>query len=237
MSLELPRDAERRAERHVMVDLETLGKAAGCVPFAIGAVPFDPHAGTLGKPFFILVNPLDAMRHGLGVAPDTLKFWKDEASPAARAYLDASYEEGLPLEAALGHFARYLEAEVGPKDTLRLWGKGADFDKPILDAAYAVSSLDLPWGPRAARCYRSLEAFMSEMPPRRTLTGTEHHAVDDAIHQATQSIHALREIYHLPPLPHPILPPPVSEWVTDPLVPVTPVPAPEVPHRSRRRQP
>jgi hypothetical protein len=238
MTSDLPRDTERRAERHLMLDLETLGRVPTSAPFAIGAVPFDVYTGTLGKPFFMLINPLDAMRQGMQVTQDVIKFWKDDASPEARAYLEAAYEEGFPLKTALEHFARYIAAEVGPTETVRLWGKGADFDKPILDVAYTICDIALPWGARAARCYRTLEAFMPVMPPRRTLTGTAHHAVDDALHQATLSIQALRHLYGLAPLDQPVPVPPASPWVSDPLQPgsqeiVEPV-TPE-PERRRRR--
>lgn len=229
----LPRDAERRAERHVMFDIESLGCDAGDVFFAIAAVPFDPYEGTLGQPFFALVDPADAVRHGLRSDPGTIQWWEKQSSEA-RAYLDAASTEGAPLDHALKRLSAYLHEVVGPRDQIRVWGKGADFDKPFLDAGYRVCHLPQPWGPRAARCYRTLEAFMPVAPPRMTLTGIAHHALDDTIHQAMQAIPALREIYRMEPLVAPILPPPSSRWVEDPLAREVVVEAPE---RRRRRQP
>ena len=44
---------------HIMVDLETWGTAPGCDIRSIGAVVFDPVAGTLGATFYVNVeNPL-----------------------------------------------------------------------------------------------------------------------------------------------------------------------------------
>lgn len=229
----LPRDAERRAERHVMFDIESLGCDAGDVFFAVAAVPFDPHEGSLGKPFFALVDPADAALHGLRSDPGTIQWW-DQQSTAARAYLDAAHTEGAPLEQVLTRLSNYLHEVVGPREQIRVWGKGADFDKPFLDAGYRVCHLPQPWGPRAARCYRTLEAFMPVAPPRMTLTGIAHHALDDTVHQAMQAIPALREIYRLEPLLAPILSPPSSHWVQDPLAHGLAV---EPPNRRRRRQP
>jgi exodeoxyribonuclease VIII len=212
----LPRDDERRAERHVMVDIETIAKDAGGVFFAVALVPFDPYAGTMGKSFFVLIDPIDAMRYGLKPDASTIKWWSDQA-PEARAYLEAAYTDGLPLGVAMQRMSDYLHAEVGEKESLRIWGKGGDFDKPFLDLAYEACGLEKPWGMRACRCYRSLEAFASVPPPKRTLTGVSHHALDDTIHQVQYAIPVLRDLYKLPVLTTPILDPPASEWVDDPI--------------------
>ena len=41
---------------HCMVDLETLGKRAGCPILSIGAVFFDPVEKQLGEEFYVVVN-------------------------------------------------------------------------------------------------------------------------------------------------------------------------------------
>lgn len=218
----LPRDDERRAERHVMVDLETIAQDAGGIFFAIAAVPFDIYTGAMGPAFFVLVDPLDAMHHGLKPEADAIKWWGNQA-PEARAYLDAAYVDGLPLTEALSRLKAYLHSEVGPKETIRLWGKGGDFDKPFLDLAYSACDMEKPWGMRASRCYRSLEAFSPDKPPRHSLDGVAHHALDDTVHQVLQAIPALRHIYGLPALSAPIVQPPASVWVEDPVKAKAPV--------------
>lgn len=202
-------------EHHVMVDLETLSLSANAVFFAIAAVPFDPETATLGPPFFVLVDPTEAHRQGGHLDPGTVAWWERQ-SPEARAYLTAADEEGLELTTALARFEAYL-ASLGPADDLRLWGKGADFDKAILDATYHRLGRPVPWGPRAARCYRTLEALSPTPVPGRTLTGLAHHALDDATHQATQAIAILRRLAGAPECQHPPESNPDRSWVSDPL--------------------
>lgn len=226
----LPRDDERRNERHVMVDIETLDSEAGGVIFAIGAVPFDIYAGTLGEPFFALVDPEDAQACGLSVGKDTLAFWEAQ-SPEARHWLDQARRTGRPLEEVLRHFAGFLGQEAGARDAIRLWGKGADFDKPFLSVAYRACGLDLPWGYRAGRCYRTIEALAPVTPPA-IKHGVAHHALDDCMGQAALAIPVLRSIYGLPALDHAItFPPSAGRWVR------VDAPEPPGPARAGRRIP
>lgn len=58
----------------VMVDLETLGRRAGCVIVSIGAVKFDPKTGfvDVDNSFYKAITVESAMRYGLTVDPSTL---------------------------------------------------------------------------------------------------------------------------------------------------------------------
>ena len=61
----------------VMVDLETLGRRAGCVIVSVGAVKFDPKTGFVDtdNAFYKAITVESAMRYGLRVDPDTLRWW------------------------------------------------------------------------------------------------------------------------------------------------------------------
>lgn len=194
----LPRDEERRGERHVMVDLETLDLYPGGALFAIGAVTFDVYAGTLGTPFFALVDPRDAAAHGLTTDAGTRDWWKGQA-PAARRWLDQAGKTGLPLAEALDRFTAFLQSEAAPLAQMRLWGKGADFDNAFLAVAYRACGRPVPWGYRAGRCYRTLEA-LADTPPPAIKHGVVHHALDDCMGQAALAIPVLRRLYGLPAL-------------------------------------
>jgi hypothetical protein len=218
-------------ERHVMLDLETLGQEVGDVPFALAAVPFDPIVGTLGQPFFALIQPRDALRQGLQIDPGTIAFWNRQ-NPAAQRYLEAAHTEGRALRDVLEDFSAYLGEVVGPPAQVRLWGKGADFDKPLLGEGYRKCHLPYPWTYQSGRCYRTLEG-MAPFPVPRYTSGTAHHALDDAAHQAQQAVRLLRHFWHMPELaqlPALTQDPAARKWVMDPLAPpVTPVPS--VPRR------
>jgi hypothetical protein len=172
----------------IMLDLETLGNSAGCAILSIGAVAFDPETGELGEEFYRVVNTNSCVVAGLTFDQGTLDWWKKQSPGARQVLRDAYAETALTLNAALHDFSRYLHRATGGRQP-RLWGNGADFDNPILAAAYKAARIDQqPWKFWDNRCYRTLKNLHPEVPlPART--GTHHNALDDA---KTQAEHALQ---------------------------------------------
>jgi len=199
---------------NVMIDLETLAMNPGGVFFALAAVPFDPDMGELGAPFFALVDPASMTAAGFNLDAPTEAWWTAQ-SEEARAFLTAAHREGRSLDETLDRFSAYL-SQLGPAEDLLIWGKGGDFDKPMLDEAYRRRGKSLPWGPRACRCYRTLEALSPEPVPRRTTTGVAHHALDDVHHQAEQAVKILRQLKGQPALSFALPRHPSEAWVDQP---------------------
>jgi inhibitor of KinA sporulation pathway (predicted exonuclease) len=63
-----------------------------------------------------------------------------------------------------------------------VWGNGADFDNPILAAAYRATGISQGWKPYNGRCYRTIKNLAPQV--RLVRTGTHHNALDDARAQA-----------------------------------------------------
>lgn len=198
-------------QMHIMLDLETWGTTPGSDIRSIGACVFDPGRGTVadaaagGKQFtqsFYIAchNPIVGgadtghydeeteryHRYPLTRNPKTVQWWSEQSDVAKAAFTDA-----VDLADGLCRFGRWLEQVSGaitlPPSDLRLWSHGANFDPPILAAAYEACGLPVPWHYRAPRDTRTIfEA--AGMDPHRCLaeftTGTHHHALDDAICQA-----------------------------------------------------
>ena len=164
----------------VMVDLETLGRKAGCVIVSIGAVKFDPLTGFVDEAnsFYRAITVESAMRFGLHVDPGTLKWWMQQ-SDAARAVFNDS--EAVGIQQALVEFAEWV-AEDGDCGSVKMWGNGASFDNSILSAAYEAVDILQPWNFWNDRCYRTIKALNPQAPFVRE--GTHHNAVDDAVSQA-----------------------------------------------------
>src|SRR4051812_37876973 len=89
---------------HIMVDLETMGTAPGSAIVSLGAVAFDPVAGTLGEEFYRVVSLRSCQRAGLSLDPDTIVWWLQQ-SEAARAQLNRPDAEDLA--SVLGWFAAW----------------------------------------------------------------------------------------------------------------------------------
>lgn len=173
------------SEVNIMVDLETLGRAAGCKIMAIGAVVFDVTPGTLGSEFYCKVNR--GGQPGLTEDPETIAWWSQQSEEARAAALDAP---GIPLLQALTEFTAWVHSLGG--DAI-IWGNGANFDNPILSAAYTACGQRQPWKFWNDRCYRTLKNLVPTVALERQ--GTYHHALDDAKSQAE---HAIRILTWLP---------------------------------------
>lgn len=167
----------------IMLDLETLGTRAGCRVLSIGAVQFGPSG--LGKEFYVVLDSDDQTR--LFVDPNTEAWWARQSGEARRVFTDVK----LPTVKGLELFTGFA-ASVASVSKLRVWGNGADFDQPILVAAYSqcAPELKVPWQ-WGSRCFRTLKNLYRHIPapPRQ---GAHHNALDDAKTQALHAIEILR---------------------------------------------
>jgi DNA polymerase III epsilon subunit-like protein len=161
---------------HVMVDLETLGKRAGCAIISIGAVLFDETGVDENNAFYTVVSRKDCVQLGLHEDPDTLDWWSKQSEGARYVLQHSMSNEAKPLVEALTDFGHF----VGPA---KVWGNGADFDNAILYACYAAVEKPVPWKFWDSRCYRTLKNLYKDVPMAKRV-GTHHNALDDAINQA-----------------------------------------------------
>jgi DNA polymerase III epsilon subunit-like protein len=167
--------------KHVMVDIETLGLKPGSVILSIGACRFD-EGGVSEERFYRPIDVFDSLMTGLKVDEATVGFWRMQL-PEARSALSP----GRPLRETLEAFAEYV------KGVPLLWAKGPDFDLVLLDAACEAVGMKKPWSYRVARDVRTMLALAPSFGtvPEGTLA---HHALSDAVYQATQVIAAAKEL-------------------------------------------
>jgi len=127
---------------HVMVDLETVGKRAGCGVLSIGAVAFDPASGTLGPEFYQVVRIADCEALGLHSDPSTIAWWEGQSKEAQKVLKQARGSRGTKtLEKSLQSFNMYL-AQFGGRRNVKVWVNGSDFDNAILYACYAAVEME-----------------------------------------------------------------------------------------------
>lgn len=165
--------------KNLMVDLETLGLRPGCTILSIGAVWFD-HTG-LGEPFHVVISRNSCGEHGLYEDAETLAWWARQ-SDAAKATFHEATSGGFALPAALQDFQDFVKQ----KTSVKVWGNGADFDNPILSAAYHAASMKQAWTAYNGRCYRTLKNLFPQVKMERG--GTHHNALDDAVSQAKHAV-------------------------------------------------
>jgi hypothetical protein len=163
----------------IMLDLETWGTRPGCAIRAIGACVFDPNGNGTGAEFYINVSDDSCKAAGLTQDPNTVEWWSRQSKDAQQALLI----DQMPLKDALWSFASWFQTMGGE----RIWSHGANFDQPILEAAFvACDFVGAPWSFWNSRCSRTL-LDIAQVDTRAGASGrkgTHHKAIDDAKFQA-----------------------------------------------------
>lgn len=157
---------------HVMLDLETLGTRPGDAILSIGAAIIDPGNG-IKSTFYVTIDSESCKAAGLRAQKSTLEWWAKQ-SAEARA---AAFKGELSLQSGLTQFSMWI-----PKGNVLVWGNGAGFDQPLLEAAYRAMKMDIPWKFWNARCYRTIKSMFPV--EERAREGVHHNALSDAMHQA-----------------------------------------------------
>ena len=186
--------------KHIMVDLETWGTAPGCDIRSIGAVVFDPVAGTLGDEFYVNVNngvspnarpqfadpaALHADRkYPLYRDASTMEWWSDQSEGAQQRLVT----DVVDLKVGLARFADWW---ANKPDECTFWAHGPHFDEAILAACYRATMLSVPWHYRAPRDCRTAFELAGD-PCQIEFEGVEHDALADAKNQALRVIKAYR---------------------------------------------
>lgn len=174
----------------VMLDLETFGTTPGSVIRSIGAVFFDPRSDALGPEFYVNVDRASCDKVGLIVDASTEAWWADPRRAAARAALEVDPKS---LSDALWSFSAWWQSHGGE----RVWSHGANFDQPLVEAAYRAVGMQAPWSFWNSRCTRTL-FDVAQVDTRKLLKGeVKHNAADDARIQARAVQACFRRLFGL----------------------------------------
>ncbi|EMM5895144.1 3'-5' exonuclease [Klebsiella michiganensis] len=172
--------------RHVMVDLETMGKKSNAPVVSIGAVIFDPATGFLGETFYKVVSLESAVSWGAEIDPSTVIWWMKQSSEARS---EIANDNAIQLDDALLQFSEFVFENIpGGCETAQIWGNGATFDNTILRSSFERACLDCPWDYRNDRDVRTMvelgKAIGFDAKTSIQFEGERHNALADAQHQA-----------------------------------------------------
>lgn len=172
----------------LMLDLETMGMTAGSAILSIGAVFFDMKARALGPEFYRIIDLEDACAHGLTIAPATVLWWMKQSDEARELFK----QPGEGLAHTLSYFGSWANANC-PREDMKVWGCGVDFDNVLISAAYKACGLELPWRWFNNRDYRTVKNQYRDVKIDRS-GGVHHNALDDAKAQALHLIRILNPV-------------------------------------------
>lgn len=215
---------------HFVMDTETWGKRAGCDARSIGVCLMDPNTGLIGDRhplasesngngvFYRALHndllgsycckhytPYDLdfvegpyRRYNLHRDKSTVEWWHSQTEEAI-----AAFDDSIDLKQGLSEFSDWLKSfGVDPaKDTTRIWGHGAAYDPPIVEAWFQAVGLPLPYHYRSPRDTRTAFDMVGIEDHTAWMTnfrrGVFHHARDDALTEA-YAIAAAHELRGMP---------------------------------------
>lgn len=166
--------------KHMMIDLETLGTTADSVIVSMGAVVFDLDDLTIADDTLYEVLDIDAqVRAGRIISHDTLAWWMTKTEPAARKVFATRKNERCPFHYALGILNEFAQRN----DVKYVWSNGKDFDIPMVVHAMHHASIEPYWKFWNHKCFRD---YVTEHDPEKKFRpqANDHNALADAFNQA-----------------------------------------------------
>ena len=162
----------------VMIDIETAGTKPGSVILSIGAciVGYDNK-----DEFYVRIDPQSSREVGLSISAQTMAWWKKQP----HGVRDEAFSGETSVREALFQLSDWLIQQ----GEIRVWGNGASFDVPILEAAYEKCGIKVPWKYWQSMCYRTMKNLYPHI--QFVEPDMKHSAIEDA---RAQAIH-LKQIF------------------------------------------
>lgn len=164
--------------RHYMIDIETFGTTPGSVIWQIGVCEFNPAGDYISAGIRISIDPQDCLNAGLKMDWAAVHYWMTQES-AAREALPVP-GTGFLLKTALVKLANFLAPGC------HVWGNGSIFDIALLEHAYRLLGLKIPWHFRNIMDVRTVAMLCDErqLEVERTPSLIPHDGLSDAHAQA-----------------------------------------------------
>jgi hypothetical protein len=179
-----------KKEKHVMIDLETLGTKSGCVIVSIGAVEFDFVTGATHKTFYERIDIQSCLDAGLFIQGETLIWWLQQ-SDNVRLEI---FRDTKPLQDVLKLFESFLKQVDNDTRNINVWGNGSSFDLGILSTSYSICKNATPWMFWNERDVRTLVFLYPDIKKNTMLTGTLHNPIDDCLHQIKYCVGIFKKV-------------------------------------------
>lgn len=167
----------------IMIDLETLSTQPDAAIISIGAVVFDIKTGALSDTLYKTVGLFSQQHYG-HISPETVAWWLQQSDAARQDVINIESNQYLY---ALNHVRQFIRRHSDEKT--KLWSNGSSFDLVILRNAFQRHGMKVVWQywqERDVRTIVDLARDITGIDPKQQIefVGTEHNALDDAIHQA-----------------------------------------------------
>ncbi|MCB6184254.1 3'-5' exoribonuclease [Leeia sp. TBRC 13508] len=173
-----------------MIDIETAGKAPGCIVLTMAAVLFDQN-GKISETLELAISYDESSSVGLTCDANTQAWWHTQAAETFRLVWEPEH-----VTAGKEAFEKLFEFCQSADE---VWSKGSDFDFPIIKAAAQAfgSDTSLMWDYWKQRDLRTMIKLLPHVT--HTKTNIAHTALGDAIDQTKHLQKLLAELKKLTP--------------------------------------
>ena len=184
----------------LMIDIETLGVKTKAPVISIGACFFDKTG--IKQKFYAVLDMPQQIDSGLReVDASTIKWWMGQEGAAQKIFRD---DVGVMIDEStcgfvhtvyfnetknlLSKFTDFCSLYKNAKP----WGNGPNFDITILESLLQDYDTVIPWNFRNIRDLRTFKEYVYDGSDT-VREGTQHNALDDAVHQAQVVIDGLNK--------------------------------------------
>ena len=163
---------------HVMLDIETLATTPRASILSIGAIAMDETFTEIGD-FYYVVDPTLSPPDDYEITAETVVWWAQQSDEARAVFTDP---DRVSLPVALGSLSYWFRQVATPR---KVWANPPRFDITILEHAYGVQCLPLPWDHRDVLDLRTLVHLRDPDGALKPPDDASHHnALGDAQWQA-----------------------------------------------------
>jgi hypothetical protein len=154
---------------HTMIDIETLGVSPGSVVLTLAAVSREMQ-------FYDKISFESSALLGLTVDTETLAWWERQQ----KDIFDEARSGTKIVSQVMTEFVNHLfDIRKANDGQLTIWGNGASFDAPLLEAVFQKLGWLVPWSYKESLCYRTMAAVFPQIQKPFKPHGT-HNALVDA---------------------------------------------------------
>jgi hypothetical protein len=161
----------------VMIDIETLSTSPNSLILTIGAIKFNRTKVVEDikdlETFYVRIDQNSCKKLKMEISKDTLDWWDSQSD-------DYKYEallnkDRINIKDGLNALSKFI------KNSKYIWANSPNFDCVILENAYKLCNLDIPWKFYNLRDTRTVYDLGNVS--LKTIGETKHHALFDCYNQ------------------------------------------------------
>lgn len=175
----------------IMIDIETYSTKSNALILCIGAIKFDPNLDSLDinsiNKFYCLIDIEHSKKFSFDIEKSCTDWWEKQPLELRKEIFESTNR--VTIKKAL----LALNNWIGESKFNNVWAQGMNFDFPILENAYNIFNIDIPWKFWQLRDSRTL-CEVCKIPKSFEFNDQVHHPIYDCYRQILSVQKAFKKI-------------------------------------------